>query len=99
MGNISTSHNHATIPTMSGAAAVTEGMHCAPHRATTAAQAALCLMDCPIATYAMTHPTGMVALHLKLATSPTDITHATIPQTVACLTPATLTTLNEDCSL
>ena len=32
MGGISTNHNHTAIPTATGAAAVTEGTHCAPHQ-------------------------------------------------------------------
>ena len=39
MGGISTNHNHATIPTVTGAAAVPEGTHCTPHPATAVAHA------------------------------------------------------------
>ena len=49
-------------------------------------------MDAPIATCAVT-PTGIVAPHPTLASSPADVTHAT-PQTRASLTPATPTTLD-----
>ena len=38
-------------------------------------------------------PTGIVIPHLILAIYPTDVTHATIPWSIASLTPATLTTL------
>ena len=31
MGDIPTYHNHAAIPTITGATAVTEGTHYAPH--------------------------------------------------------------------
>ena len=41
----------------------------------------------------MTHPTGIVEPHPTLTTSPTDITHATIPWTKASLAPATPTAL------
>ena len=56
-------------------------------------------MNAPIATCAMTHPTGIVPPHLKHTTSPTAVTHATIPQTVAGLTSGTLmgTTADEEC--
>ena len=64
-----------------------------PHPATTSAHAALQQMDIPIATHAMTHPTGIVTPHATFTTS-TNITHATIPWTRASLTPATLTTLH-----
>ena len=46
----------------------------------------------PITTHTVT-PTGIVAPHSALATSPTDISHAT-PQTRPSLTPADLTTLH-----
>ena len=51
-------------------------------------------MDINITTHAMTHPTGIITPHSTLATSPTDITHTTIPQTGDSLTPATLNTLH-----
>ena len=79
MGDISTDHNHTAISTVTGAAAVSEGTHHAPHLATAAAHAALQLMDTSIATCAMKHPTGIVTPHPTLATSPTNITHATSP--------------------
>ena len=91
-GNTSTDHNHATIPTMTGAAAVTKGTYCAPHPATAVAHAALWLIDTAIATCMMTHPRHSCTTS-HTTTSPTDITHATIPQTIASLAPATLTTL------
>ena len=53
-------------------------------------------MDASIATHMMTHPTGIVMPHLGLTTSPTDITHATIPRTVARLASATHTALHGD---
>ena len=37
MGDISTNHNHTTIPTVTAVAAVSEGTHHAPHPATTVA--------------------------------------------------------------
>ena len=40
MGNISSNHNSATIPTVTGAA-VSEGTHHVPHPATAAAHATL----------------------------------------------------------
>ena len=96
MGDISTNHNDATFPTMTEAAAVPDGTHHSPHPATTVAHAALWLMDAPIATQAMTHPTGTVTPHPELSISPTVITHTTIPQTIACLAPETLTALHGD---
>ena len=96
MGDISTDHNHATSPTATRAASVTEGMHYTPHPATSVAHATLQLMDAPIATHAMTHPTGIVTPHLKLTTCPTRVTQATIPWTVAGLALATLTALYRD---
>ena len=56
IGDISTNHNHTTIPTMTRAASVPEGTHCAPHSATTVVHTALLLMDTPITTYAKTYP-------------------------------------------
>ena len=94
MGDISTDHNCTTIPTMTGTAAVLEGTHHASHPATVMAHATLQLKDALIATCAMTHPTGIVTPHATLTTSPTNITHTTIPQTGASLTPATLTALH-----
>ena len=96
MGDISTNHNHAAIPTMTGAAAVTEGTHHTTHPDATVAHAALWPMDAPITTRAMKHPTGIVVPHLKHATSPTDATHAIIQWTIASLAPATLTALHGD---
>ena len=93
MGDISANHNHANILTMRGTAAVTAGVHCAAHPATTVACADLWLMGAPIATPTMTHPTDIVAPHCRLTTSPTGITHATIPWMGASLAPVTLTTL------
>ena len=92
-GDISTDHNHATISTVTGAAAVSEGIHHTPHPATVAAHATLWLMDAPIITCVMTHPTDIVTPYPTLATSPTYATYATIPQTGAGLTPTNLTTL------
>ena len=96
MGNISTDHNHAVITTVTGAAAVTEGTHYTPHPTTAVLHTALHLMDTPITTHTMTHCTGIVTPHPKLASSPIDITHTTIPWTVAGLTPPTLTVLHGD---
>ena len=93
MGDISTIHNNATVPNMTGTS-VSEVMHHTPHPATTAAHATLQLMDTPIAIYTVTHPTGIVALHLTLTTAPADITHATIAWYGTGLTPATPTTLH-----
>ena len=80
MVDISHDHNPTAIPTLTGAT-VSEGTHCTPHPATTAVCATLQLMDTPITTCAVTHPTSIVAPHPTLATSPIDITHAIIPQT------------------
>ena len=91
MGDISTNHNHTTISTMTGAVAVPEGTYHAFHPATTAAHATLWSMEGPITTFSMTHTTGIVTPHSTLTTSSTDITHVTIPNTRAGLTPSTLT--------
>ena len=91
-GNL-TNHDHDAVPTTTGAAEVAEGTHHTPHPATTAADAALWLIDAPIATHAMTHLTGIVAPNPTLTTSVNDITHTTMPQTAASLTLAPLTTL------
>ena len=48
----------------------------------------------PITTCAMTHPTGIVAPYPAFTISPTNITHTTIPQTGASITPATLTAMH-----
>ena len=98
MGDISADHNCTVISTMKGAAAVTEGTHNAPHPTTTVAYTTLQLMDVPIATHTMTHSTGIVTPHPNLATSPTNITHATFPQTITSLVPATLNALHWDYS-
>ena len=94
MGDISTNHNHTSIPTMTGTPAVSEGTHCTPHPTTSAAPAALWPMDIPVAIHTVTHSSCIVTPHAALATSPTDITHATIPQTRAGLNPATPTVLH-----
>ena len=91
MGDISTDHNHAATPTTTGTAAILEGTHCPPHPATTAVHTTFEWIDAPIITCATTQPTGIVTPHPTLTTSPTNITHATIPQTGVSLTPATLT--------
>ena len=88
MEDISTDHNHTTDTTMTGAATVTEHTHHIPHPSTTAACATLWLTETLIATLAKAYPTGIVELHLKHATSSTNITHTTISQT--------LTTQHED---
>ena len=88
MGDLSANHNPTAIPTMTGVA-VSEGIHQAPHPATAVAHAALQLMDAPITICTMTHPTGKVTPHSTLTTSPTGLTHTTIPQTRASLDPAT----------
>ena len=64
--------------------------------ATTAACATLQPIDAPITTHAMT-PNGIVAQNPTLATSPTDITHAT-PLTGAGLAPATPTAQHRNLS-
>ena len=92
MGDISTDHKHTTIPTMTGVAAVPQGTHHAPHPTTTAACAAIWLMDASIAKHTMTHHTDIVIPHPTLTTSPTNVTHTTKPQTRAGLTLATITT-------
>ena len=79
---------------MTGAAAVPEGTHYAPHPATAVACATLWLMDAPISTCTRTHPIGIVSPLPTLTTSPTNVTHTTIPQTGAGLTPAALTALH-----
>ena len=96
MGGISMDHNHIANPTMTGAAAVTEGMHNAPHPAPTLTCATLWQTYALMTTHAETHPPGIVTPHLKHATSPTDIIHATTPWTVAGLPLATLTALHKD---
>ena len=93
LGDISTNHNHATIPTMTGTAAVPEDTHCTPHPATRVACAALQLMDAPITTHVMMHPTHLVTPHPELTISATNITHATIPLIIASLIPAIFTAL------
>ena len=93
MGGISTNHNPNTIPTTTGAA-VSKGTYHTLHPTTTAAHATLGLTDSPLAIHAMTHPTGKVTTHPTPTTSPTDVTHATIPQTGASLTPTILTALH-----
>ena len=79
MGDISTNYKSTAIPTMTGAA-VSEGKHHTPHPAITAAQTTLWLMEAPIAIHAVIHPTGIATLNAVLSTSPTGISHATIPQ-------------------
>ena len=91
MGDISSDQNHTAIPTVKRAAAFMEGTHCFPHPTTTVAHTTFWPMDAPITTCAVTHPTSIVATHLEHTTSPTNITHTTIAQTVASLAPATLT--------
>ena len=76
MANISANHNHATIPIITGATAVIEGIHYASHPVTTVVCSVLWPMDAPITTQTMTHPTGIVTPHPKLTTSPTDVSHA-----------------------
>ena len=88
IGDISAGHSPATVPISTKAAAL-EGTPHAPLPSITAACTALWSMVGHITTCAMT-PTGIVAPHPTLATSPTDITHAT-PQTEASLTSATPT--------
>ena len=75
MGDISTDHSHATIPTVTGEAAVSEGTHCTSHPHIAAAHAALQLMHVPITICAMTHPTGIVTPYPTLTNSPSDVTH------------------------
>ena len=94
--DISTDHNHIANPTMTGAAAVTEGTHHTPQSSHHSGSCYPLADDNLITTYAETHTTGIVTTHLKHTTSPTDVTHATTPWTIASLTLATLTTLHED---
>ena len=61
MGGISVNHNPAVIPIVTGAV-VSDGTHCTPHPATTAACVALWSMDAPITIHTMMHSTGIVAL-------------------------------------
>ena len=91
IGDNSTNHNHAAIPTMTGAAAVPEGTLHSP--------SCHCRSSCcPLADgHLHCHschdtPNRHSHTHSTLATSPTDMTHTTIPQTRAGLTGATLTT-------
>ena len=86
--DISAGHSPTAIPTMTEAP-VLEGTPHPPLSATVAAHTTLWLMNAPVTTCAMT-PTGIVTNRPALATSPTDITHAT-QQTRAGLTPATCT--------
>ena len=95
MGDISAGHSAATVPTMTEAA-VLEGTPDAPLPATAAAHAALWLMDTPITTCTMT-PTGIVTPHPTLATSPTDVSHATT-ETGTSLAPATPTAQHRNLS-
>ena len=94
MGDISTDHNHDTVPTATGAAAVSKGTHHTPDPATTAAHATLWLKDVPITICTITHPNSIVTPHSTLATSPADVTHTTVPRTRASLAPATPTILH-----
>ena len=94
MGNIATDHNHATVPTVTGTAAVPEGTHHGPHPATEVDHASLWPMDATIATPTLTHPRGIVSLHSTLTISPTDVTHTIIPWIAASLALATPTTLH-----
>ena len=96
MGDISIDHNHTTISTAAEAAAITKGTHHTPQSAFTVAHTTLWLVNTPIATHTATCTMGIVVLHLEHTTSPNDITHATIPQTVAGFTQATLTALHRD---
>ena len=93
MGYISTDDNYMAIPTMTEAA-VSEGMHCTPHPATTAVCVALWLMDAPNTICTMTYPTGIVAPLSTFTTSPADISHTTILQSRACPAPTTPTALH-----
>ena len=88
MRDISEGHSPATIPTATEIA-VLEGTPHAPLPATTAAPAALWLIDAAITTCAL-KPTGIVAPHPTLSIFLTDITHTT-PQTASSLAPATPT--------
>ena len=96
MGHISTDHNSTAAPTTTGAAAVTEGTHHTTHPTITGGHVTLWLTNASITTHAATHPTGIFVPHFKHATSPTDVAHATFPQTIASLAPATLTALHRD---
>ena len=51
-------------------------------------------MDAPITICTMMHASSIVTPHPALATSPADVTHATISQTRAALPPATPTTVH-----
>ena len=95
MVDISTNHNHTANPTTTGAA-VTDGMYCTPHPSNAVACTAPRVTDALITTHAKTHLKGIVTPHLEHAISPTDITHATTPWTIASLTLATLSTLHKD---
>ena len=91
MGDISTDHNPPAIPTTTGAA-VSEGTHQAPHPGSTPVHATLQPVYAPITICTMTHPISIVTPHPTL-TSPINITHTTIPQTKAGITPVTPTPL------
>ena len=94
IGDISTNHSPTAIPTATGTA-VLEVTHHTPHPATMAAHATFQPLEVPITIHTMTHPTGTVAPHPTLTTSPADITHTIIPWTRAGLTPASPTTLHK----
>ena len=93
VGDISAHHNPTTIPITTGVA-VSEGTYHVPHLATTAVHSALLLVDVPIAIHAMTHLTSIITPHPALTISPTDLTHATIPQTRTSPAPTTPTALH-----
>ena len=94
MGDISTNHIPATIPTKTQAA-VSEGTYHTPHPATAAAHATLWPMDATIAICVMTYPTGIITPHPVLTTSPADVTHTTNSWTTASLIPATPSALHK----
>ena len=91
MGDISSGHSPAAIPTATEAA-VSEGTPHSPHPATAAACAALWPVEASINTHTMT-PTTTVTHHPTLTISPTDTTHA-IQQTRAGLTQVAPTALH-----
>ena len=95
IGDISPGHSPAAVLTLTEAA-VLEGIPHTPLPATTAACTTLWPMDAPITTPAMT-PTNIVTPHTTLATSPTDVTHATL-QTRAGLALATPTAQHRNLS-
>ena len=75
MGYISTNHNPATVPTMTGAA-VSEDTQCSSSSHCSSSCCPFGQWVFPLTICAMTYPTSIVTPHPTLTTSPADITHA-----------------------